>query len=98
MGNICIYMLIIIPPSLYRIFQGFREHYQNSNKSHLRVTSSKIPPSEATIQSIQRSKIWQMENELYEFALEQFEFTKKKLMQPDNKHLQQFMYEKIRPK
>lgn len=39
-----------------------------------------------------------MENELYEFALEQFEFTKKKLMQPDNKHLQQFMYEKIRPK
>lgn len=39
-----------------------------------------------------------MENDLYEFALEQFEFTKKKLMQPDNKHLQQFMYEKIRPK
>ncbi|XP_017857824.1 PREDICTED: heparin sulfate O-sulfotransferase [Drosophila arizonae] len=88
----------LLERSLPRIFQGFREHYQNSNKSHLRVTSSKLPPNESTIQAIQRSKIWQMENELYEFALAQFEFTKKKLMQPDNKHLQQFMYEKIRPK
>jgi len=39
-----------------------------------------------------------MENDLYEFALAQFEFNKKKLMQPDNKHVQKFMYEKIRPK
>ncbi|ALC39971.1 Hs2st [Drosophila busckii] len=88
----------LLERSLPRIFHGFREHYQNSNKSHLRVTSSKLPPSESTIQTIQRSKIWQMENDLYEFALAQFEFTKKKLMQPDNKHLQHFMYEKIRPK
>lgn len=39
-----------------------------------------------------------MENDLYDFALAQFEFNKKKLMQPDNKHVQKFMYEKIRPK
>lgn len=84
--------------NISRIFHGFREHYQNSNKSHLRVTSSKLPPSEATIQAIQKTKIWQMETDLYEFALAQFEFNKKKLMQPDNKHVQKFMYEKIRPK
>lgn len=40
-----------------------------------------------------------MENELYEFALEQFEFSKKKMYTPDNvKRTQKFMYEKIRPK
>lgn len=40
-----------------------------------------------------------MENELYEFALEQFQFSRKKLYTPDNaKHIQKFMYEKIRPK
>ncbi|EDW27293.1 GL21106 [Drosophila persimilis] len=88
----------LLERSLPRIFHGFREHYQTSNKSHLRVTSSKLPPSESTIKSIQKTKIWQMENDLYEFALAQFEFNKKKLMQPDNKHLQKFMYEKIRPK
>ncbi|KAH8244359.1 hypothetical protein KR026_007517 [Drosophila bipectinata] len=88
----------LLERSLPRIFHGFREHYQNSNKSHLRVTSSKLPPSESTIKAIEKTKIWQMENDLYEFALAQFEFNKKKLMQPDNKHLQKFMYEKIRPK
>ncbi|XP_016975941.2 heparin sulfate O-sulfotransferase isoform X1 [Drosophila rhopaloa] len=88
----------LLERSLPRIFHGFREHYHNSNKSHLRVTSSKLPPSESTIKAIQKTKIWQMENDLYEFALTQFEFNKKKLMQPDNKHVQKFMYEKIRPK
>uniref|UniRef100_A0A1A9V7H3 Heparin sulfate O-sulfotransferase n=1 Tax=Glossina austeni TaxID=7395 RepID=A0A1A9V7H3_GLOAU len=88
----------LLERSLPRIFQGFREYYQHSNKSHLRQTTSKIPPREETVGEIMKSKIWQMEDELYKFALIQFEFNKRKLTVPDNKHLQKFMYEKIRPK
>lgn len=81
-----------------RIFHGFRDYYQNSNKSHLRQTASKITPNEETVIEIKKSRIWQMENDLYEFALMQFVFNKRKLTVPDNKHLQTFTYEKIRPK
>ncbi|CAD6999203.1 heparin sulfate O-sulfotransferase [Ceratitis capitata] len=88
----------LLERSLPRIFHGFREHYQHSNKSHLRQTSWKIAPNDDTINTIHKTKIWQMENELYEFALAQFEYNKRKLTVPDNKHLQKFMYEKIRPK
>ncbi|XP_055906262.1 heparin sulfate O-sulfotransferase isoform X2 [Eupeodes corollae] len=89
----------LLERSLPRIFKGFREHYQHSNKSHLRQTSWKIAPSEETVAAIMNSKIWQMENDLYEFALAQFQFNKKKLTIPDkNNRLQKFMYEKIRPK
>lgn len=88
----------LLEKSLPRLFKGFKEHYQHSNKSHLRQTSSKIPPSDETIAAIKQSKIWKMENELYEFALKQFQFTRKKLTIPDKNKLQTFMYEKIRPK
>jgi len=77
---------------------GFREYYQHSNKSHLRQTTSKQTPNDETVAEIMKSNIWKMENDLYEFALKQYEFNKKKLTVPDNKHLQKFMYEKVRPK
>lgn len=80
------------------MFQGFREYYQHSNKSHLRHTTFKIDPSEETVAFIMKSKIWQMETELYNFALAQFEFNKRRLQQSDKKQLQKFMYEKIKPK
>lgn len=38
--------------------------------------------------------VWQMENELYEFALEQFHFVKKHTLGEKQK----FFYEKVRPK
>ncbi|XP_013110004.2 heparin sulfate O-sulfotransferase [Stomoxys calcitrans] len=88
----------LLERSLPRMFHGFREYYQHSNKSNLRNTLNKRPPSESTVAAIMESKIWKMETELYEFALAQFEFTKRKLMQPDKKQIQRFMYEKVKPK
>lgn len=82
------------------MFKGATEHFINSNKSHLRKTNDKILPSKRTVEKIQKSIIWKMENEFYEFALEQFDFIKKKtlLNKDPNSIVQMFMYEKIRPK
>lgn len=72
------------------------------NKSHLRKTNQKIEPSEETVSQIKKSRIWRMENELYEFALEQFYFLKKRMGIGTDGIVfdrgQQFMYEKISPK
>lgn len=57
-----------------------------------------MDPQPETINQIQKSSIWQMENELYEFALEQFHFMQKKLRTPSGKSsMQDFFYEKIKP-
>lgn len=68
----------------------------------MRKTNQKIEPTEETIKSIQDSAIWKMENELYNFAVEQFNFVKKRLLRNKNGDLvdkgQQFMFEKISPK
>ncbi|GBP87200.1 Heparin sulfate O-sulfotransferase [Eumeta japonica] len=91
--------ITVLEAALPRLFKGATEHYLNSNKSHLRQTSSKIPPLPETIEKIQQSTIWKMENELYEFALEQFRFIKKKLLVKEGNSVPQiFFYEKVRPK
>ncbi|XP_059061835.1 heparin sulfate O-sulfotransferase [Achroia grisella] len=91
--------ITVLESTLPRLFKGATEHYLNSNKSHLRQTSSKIEPSQATIDKIQESTVWKMENELYEFALEHFKFVKKKLLSRENNGVAQiYFYEKIRPK
>lgn len=91
--------ITVLEAALPRLFKGATEHYLNSNKSHLRQTSSKLQPSQETIERIQQSNIWKMENELYEFALEHFKFVKKRLLiKEPNGVAQIFFYEKIRPK
>ncbi|CAH1957078.1 unnamed protein product [Acanthoscelides obtectus] len=87
--------IVILERSLPRMFKGATEHFLNSNRSHLRKTVQKEVPSEETMQKIKKSVVWQMENELYEFALEQFHFTKKQFLKNKNQNV---MYEKIRPK
>lgn len=82
---------LVIP----RVFKGAMDHYVNSNKSHLRQTAQKQDPSEETIRKIESSTVWRMENEFYEFALEQFQFIRHHTL--DNRS-QKYFYEKIRPK
>lgn len=78
-----------------RIFKGAMDHYLTSNKSHLRQTVQKEMPSEEAVKRIQKTTVWQMENELYEFALDHFHFMKRQTL---GDRPQKFIYEKIRPK
>ncbi|XP_072383683.1 heparin sulfate O-sulfotransferase [Diabrotica undecimpunctata] len=85
----------ILELSLPRFFKGATEYFQSSNKSHLRQTVQKDLPAKETMDKIKSSTVWQMENEFYEFALDQFHFVKRFI----NKNKgQNVMYEKIRPK
>ncbi|XP_073941354.1 heparan sulfate 2-O-sulfotransferase [Choristoneura fumiferana] len=91
--------ITMLEATLPRLFKGATEHYLNSNKSHLRQTSSKIEPTKKTIDAIQKSIVWKMENELYEFALEHFKFVKRKILLRETNSVDQiYFYEKIRPK
>lgn len=71
-------------------------------KSHLRKTYNKQEPSPDTVAKIQSSRVWQMENEFYEFVLQQFHFLRKRTLTIKDGVIadkgQQFMYEKIRPR
>lgn len=74
---------------------GAVEHFNKSNKSHLRKTKGKTDPLPVTEAKIKESKIWQMENELYFFARDHFYFIRNKHI--SNGKRQDFMYEKIKP-
>lgn len=89
---------------LPRFFTGITSLYDEGSKSHLRKTYSKTQPLPETIHELRRSKIWRMEQEFYDFALDQFRFLKKQTFGEDvdgnlnHVKRQQFFYEKIRPK
>ncbi|XP_030749674.1 heparin sulfate O-sulfotransferase [Sitophilus oryzae] len=87
--------IAVLELSLPRLFQGAMDYFTQSNKSHLRQTVQKILPSEETIKKIKASTVWQMENEFYEFALDNFHYVKRHTLK--NKQ-QNVMYEKIRPR
>lgn len=77
------------------------DQYLNSSKSHLRQTTSKIEPKLETVREIKKTDVWKLENEFYEFALQQFHFVYKSQMQikmQGNSIEQKYFYEKIRPK
>lgn len=71
-------------------------------KSHLRKTTEKKPPTKESIARLQQSDIWKMENEFYEFALEQFQYVRAHAVREKDGELyllaQNFFYEKIYPK
>nr|CAD7587959.1 unnamed protein product [Timema genevievae] len=88
----------VLEVTLPSLFHGALDHYKTSNKSHLRRTAQKLAPSPETIARIQDSKVWKMENELYQFALDQFTQVRRRVLGATMDRDQRFMYEKIRPK
>lgn len=94
----------ILEVSYPRIFKGATAKFLTGKKAHLRKTFNKLDPSEETIRKFKKSQIWQMENEFYQFAAQQFQFVKKRtlVLQQNSGQAtelgQQFFYEKIRPK
>lgn len=77
-------------------------YFSPGKKSHLRKTTEKKPPTRETIAKLQQSNIWKIENEFYEFALEQFQFVRAHAVREKDGELyvlaQSFFYEKIYPK
>lgn len=59
-------------------------------------------PTKETIAKLQLSEIWKMENEFYEFALEQFQFVRAHAVREKDGELylltQNYLFEKIYPK
>ncbi|RWS24455.1 Heparan sulfate 2-O-sulfotransferase 1-like protein [Leptotrombidium deliense] len=92
----------ILEATLPRFFKGATNLYEKGLKSHLRKTYNKVEPSTETVSKIRDSKIWQMENEFYQFALQQFNFIKQRtLIEVEDSFTDvgnQFFYEKIRPR
>lgn len=88
--------------TLPHFFRGAQRVFLIGDKNHLRKTFKKQLPSDATVRKIHESKVWQMEDEFYEFVREQFHFQKRKTL-IDREGFQadrgkRFFYEKIRPK
>ncbi|CAF96365.1 unnamed protein product [Tetraodon nigroviridis] len=94
--------VMMLEAALPRFFRGATELYRTGKKSHLRKTSEKKPPTKESIAKLQQSAIWKMENEFYEFALEQFQFVRAHAVREKDGELyllaQNFFYEKIYPK
>uniref|UniRef100_A0A3Q4ATC4 Heparan sulfate 2-O-sulfotransferase 1 n=1 Tax=Mola mola TaxID=94237 RepID=A0A3Q4ATC4_MOLML len=94
--------VMMLEAALPRFFRGATELYKTGKKSHLRKTSEKKPPTKESIVKLQQSAIWKMENEFYEFALEQFQFVRAHAVREKDGELyllaQNFFYEKIYPK
>ena len=71
-------------------------------KSHLRKTANKLKPSEDTINFFKSSPIWEVEEEFYNFVLDNFHMQKKRSLKTVDGVVMpisgQFLYEKIRPK
>nr|CAG4651931.1 EOG090X088H [Triops cancriformis] len=88
----------VLEAALPRLFHGALQLYRTGQKSHLRKTNQKVLPSSETLQTIQESPIWQLENEFYNFAQENFQAVKQRLLINSKEKGQQFFYEKIRPK
>ncbi|MGH0177282.1 UNVERIFIED_CONTAM: hypothetical protein FKN15_020354 [Acipenser sinensis] len=94
--------IMMLEAALPRFFRGAAELYRTGKKSHLRKTTEKKPPTKESIAKLQQSDIWKMENEFYEFALEQFQFIRAHAVREKDGELyllaQNFFYEKIYPK
>ncbi|XP_063612785.1 heparan sulfate 2-O-sulfotransferase 1-like isoform X1 [Penaeus indicus] len=90
--------------SLPQMFKGALDLYITGSKSHLRKTVKKVMPSEETIAKLQNTKVWRLENDFYNFALDHFHFLKKKTLFEEEgsgrllDRGQKFSYEKIKPK
>ncbi|GIY13513.1 heparan sulfate 2-O-sulfotransferase 1 [Caerostris darwini] len=94
--------IALLEAALPRFFKGATNLFAEGKKSHLRKTFNKTYPSPDTVAKIQASRIWQMENEFYDFVVQQFHFIRKRTLTVKDGVIsdkgQQFMYEKIRPR
>ncbi|XP_067660157.1 heparan sulfate 2-O-sulfotransferase 1-like [Haliotis asinina] len=68
--------IAVLEAILPRMFRGAVGRFASDSISHLRKTTKKIAPKPDTLARIQESPIWRMENEFYDFAVQQFHYVK----------------------
>ncbi|CAG5124159.1 unnamed protein product, partial [Candidula unifasciata] len=94
--------LAVLEVTLPRFFRGATQLYAEGRRSHLRRTAKKVPTKPETIEKIQQSPIWKMENEFYEFAVDHFHYIKHQTFEVVNGEIvdkeRKFQYEKIWPR
>ncbi|XP_012941071.1 heparan sulfate 2-O-sulfotransferase 1 [Aplysia californica] len=94
--------LAVLEATLPRFFRGATALYSEGHKSHLRKTAKKVPPKPQTIEKIQESTIWKMENDFYEFVLDHFHYIKHLTFEMQDGEVvekeRKFQFEKIRPR
>lgn len=66
--------LMVLEAALPRFFRGALKAYERGSTTHLRKTVQKTPPSEKTLQKIEKYQAYRMERAFYRFAFEQFDF------------------------
>jgi len=92
----------VLEAALPRMFTGATDLFNSGKKGHLRKTTNKIPPLPETISNLQRSDVWKLEQEFYDFAKEHFHAVKRRTFDIKKGYMmekiQQFSYEKIRPR
>lgn len=93
----------VLEAVLPKFFAGATETFINGNEmSHVRKTNYKPDPLPVTIATVKRWSTWQMEQEFYEFAKEQFQFVRDSILAKDElgnfrPRKKQFHYDKIKP-
>ncbi|GFO15814.1 heparan sulfate 2-o-sulfotransferase 1-like [Plakobranchus ocellatus] len=95
--------LAVLEATLPRFFRGAVALYNEGSKSHLRKTAKKFPPLTETVEKIQSSLIYRMENDFYTYAVDHFHFIRQHTIgRNEDGNLvvkdRRFMYEKIRPR
>jgi len=93
--------IVVLESIVPSVFKGISAKYrQDESVAHVRKTLHKDPVSDETVQLIKASKTYQMERELYDFALSHFNQMKKIGTYVDKKgqlqpNSQSFRYEKV---
>ncbi|XP_022106316.1 heparan sulfate 2-O-sulfotransferase 1-like [Acanthaster planci] len=94
--------VIMLESALPSMFRGAVDLFRTGQKSHLRKTANKLKPSDETIEFFKSSPIWEVEEEFYNFVLDNFHMQKKRSLKTVDGMVVpvsgQFLYEKIRPK
>jgi len=88
----------VLEELLPQFFSGAKQFLEDSGKSHIKHTRHKDPVSEETVSKMKKTKVWQLENDFYNFALKKFNSVKSETFEQKKSQSNFFNYEKVRPK
>jgi len=85
----------LLEESIPRMFAGSREMFSKDGGVWIRKTKVKKPVEKSTLEHFKKSKVWQMENEFYNFVRKRFEYVYKSYASSKGRY--QVNYIKVKP-